>query len=252
MMRAGGHAILNWITSHFSTDIVVFNNLDPDTSLLGHRSMPWRYGLSSINPQIASTGKRWEWVYEQLAQLPTRHIKTMVYSYEDRPLATECAEIISPQQKCVVIRDCYNWLASRLKAFGGLYPQHAKYKCEDPIKLWKQHAITAINRQSEIMPVLYNKWFASQQYREELETKLNMVNTDKAIQTILNYGGGSSFDGMKFNQNAQQMKVGDRWKEFIGNEEYIELLDDEMCDISDQMFPECKLIKNEVKKKVSR
>ncbi len=239
-MRAGGHAIIQWIAEHIPDKLVLFNNLNPDKIIMDHRTTPWIFGLPSRIPNFKSTGERWEWVYRQFDKMIIDPIECFLYSYEDRNPELFCDEIVTQQTKIVVIRDPYNWLASRLKGFGGIYPQKAWHIEADPISMWKKHAMIAIDKTEGYLPVLYNKWFVSKEYRISISQKLGLDHTDKGLEFVPPNGGGSSFDGRKFHTKAQGMDVLSRWLEFADNKEYRQHLDDEMHEISNVLFPEMR------------
>lgn len=249
MMRAGGHAIIQWIAEHVTDGLVVFNNLNPEKIIMDHRTTPWTFGLPSRIPHFESRGRKWEWVYRQFDKMATDPIECFLYSYEDRNPELFCDEIITPQIKVVVIRDPYNWLASRLKGFGGIFPQRAWHTEPNPIGMWKKHARIAIDKPEGYLPVLYNQWFSSKEYRISLSEKLGLEHTDKGLEQISGHGGGSSFDGMTFDSQAQQMDVLSRWKEYADNTEYRQYFDDEIHEISHVVFPEMLEASEILKKK---
>lgn len=77
--------------------------------------------------------------------------------------------------------------------------------------------ITSVN-------VLFHLWFNNKGYRNYICHQLNVNNNDCGLNAIDSSGGGSSFDGLTFNGNAQRMKVLQRWKTFQWTEESLHVL----------------------------
>lgn len=249
MMRSGGHAVLHWIAEHVQENLVLFDNLVPDLMIMEHRRTPWKFSLDRMPSDIIARGKKWEWVYEQIDKIPTQDIECFLYSLEDRHPSTICSEIQTEQLKCVLIRDPYNWVASRIKGFDGIHPKE-KYKIEDdPIGMWKIHAKIALERTPGYISILYNQWFSSKEYRISISNQLGLEHTDRGLEYVPTSGGGSSFDGREFHAKAQQMDVLCRWKEFVDNIEYRQYFDNEIHDISSVLFPEMQETSEILKKK---
>ena len=78
--------------------------------------------------------------------------------------------------------------------------------------------------------VLYDKWFSSKKYREEISEKLDLKHTDKRLNIVMKIGigrsWGSSFDQMKKKNEAQSMDVLNRWVEVENDERFQKLQKD--------------------------
>ena len=72
--------------------------------------------------------------------------------------------------------------------------------------------------------VNYNSWFEDKDYRVELSSLISRNHSDENIGQIMGYGGGSSFDGLNYQNRAQNMDVMNRWKHFSNNEQFLCLL----------------------------
>lgn len=107
-----------------------------------------------------------------------------------------------------VIRDFRNWLAS-VFAMGGIptrldLDKYSSYIC--------QYFTKSIKNNIEF--ILYNEWVKSRAYRMGTVRILDLFFTDCGINDVPTNGGGSSFDGMKFEGKGQEMDVLNRWKIF--------------------------------------
>lgn len=72
----------------------------------------------------------------------------------------------------------------------------------------------------------FNKWFSDIRYRKHLCEYLDMSFTDDGLNDVLLNGGGSSFDKLKFNGQAQQMNVLERYKEWENDKLFVDLVND--------------------------
>jgi hypothetical protein len=98
---------------------------------------------------------------------------------------------------------------------------------ESTVRLWKGYAKEAIGETSYLsnkVVVNFGRWYTIREYRNQISEKLGLEFTDEGIKKV----GirGSSFDGKKI-KNSRNLGVLERWTEFIGNEEYNDLINDE-------------------------
>lgn len=94
------------------------------------------------------------------------------------------------------------------------------------IPLWKDY-VNNFDKNDKNILIIYDRWFSDSGYRREIEKKLKLLPNDKGLNKIHGTANGSSFDNMKFQDKAQKMDVINRWKEFVDNEKYLKLLNDE-------------------------
>jgi hypothetical protein len=146
--------------------------------------------------------------------------------------AVENIDIQEPYDKnevisFIVLRDFYNAYASfkrlsRNPILSGLneidYPN-----------LWVKYAREFAGETSYLKNKIfinYNKWFASEDYRKRI---LSVIR-ENGIPTIIDgtpnlkvakQGFGSSFDEINFENRANQMKVTERYKKYLTDEEYV-------------------------------
>ena len=129
----------------------------------------------------------------------------VIYNFED----TEVLNI--PGKKLIILRDPFNWIASRLQV--GLQ-QHRTH-------MWKNHV------RSNEQKIIFNKWFLDRAYRKEVCDMLNLNFTDDGLDEVF-WHGSSSFDGSTFDGKAQEMKVLERYKKWENDKKYLSLIDEEM------------------------
>ena len=134
----------------------------------------------------------------------------------------------------LIVRNFKNWLASIFKN-----SRSVEYLTKQSIQ-WKIYANEAIDQQlvDNKYIILFDKWFKSKAYREKICFDLDLDFTDTAINSMLYHGWGSSFDGLKYDGNASQMKVLDRWKNFENDELFNNLLNkfNDCIELSERIF----------------
>ncbi len=109
----------------------------------------------------------------------------------------------------IILRDPYNWAASWWHSTQWLGAAVREKRFTEWIEVWKEHAAECLETNSKFIPVSYNEWFASREYRARVATKLNLNTEDKGINVVRS---GSSWDGKQFDGRAQEMKVLHRWE----------------------------------------
>ena len=90
------------------------------------------------------------------------------------------------------------------------------------------------------MFVSYNDWVQSKEYRRDLANRLELPFTDEGRQKVARWGPttwGDSFDGLKYDGKATDMKVMERWKKFKNDRMYISIFrDGEVTELCRKMF----------------
>lgn len=141
----------------------------------------------------------------------------------------------------MVLRDPFNLFASRKR---GLWPK-ATPDINNIAYLYKEYAKEFLRRTHNfdtLIPINYNIWFQSKEYRHTL---LKELNTDSAIEnksslnSVSPYGILSSFDEMLYDGKAQEMKVLHRWEYYKNDDDYINLFnDEELLELTRNIFGE--------------
>lgn len=131
----------------------------------------------------------------------------------------------------LILRDPINCFSSRLR--------HKKVSQSDLNNnfnyakgLWKQHALLYLEK--ALINVNYNTWVVDIDYRKELALKLEGEFTDENKNKISGHGGGSSFQGQKI--SAEQLRPFDRWQQALHKPEYFKYFDEEIFELSRQIF----------------
>ena len=159
----------------------------------------------------------------------------LIYSYEDYSLKQIFSKRFEKKHDLylgktlkrydlLIIRDPFNFLASRLK--NNFLPVKSKRK--SVIDLWIEYAREYLGETNYLkhhkICVNYNFWVKNRDYRHDLAQKLNIKFTDVGIDKVLSHGGGSSFDGKSLDGKATTMDITSRWKYFVNNPTYLKLI----------------------------
>lgn len=145
-------------------------------------------------------------------------------------------------QCILVIRDIFNFIASRVKSGRELTMEDLTENTErlaNTIELWKTYAREYLGITGYLpkkVSVNFNKWFVDGEYRKVLSKMLRVDRDISNWNTVSTYGGGSSFDNQ--NINASQMKVLERWRVYENIEAYRNLFlnDAELVSLSERIF----------------
>ena len=217
MKRSGHHALVLWIGNNIPDGTILFNDCSKgwDNKIL----------LPSIYQQPQS---------QEIAIGNVKDIRNAIFNIEDFDIENLKnhdfmdflnVKIYAEKYLILVLRDPWNWIASRMKTGGSLVQG-----MEIIVKRYIQHCECALKSisytQNKLHIINYNDWFTDETYRASLANtlKLNKGATNNGINILSVRGGGSSFDGTKFQNKAQQMDVLNRWKFFKDSEYFNDLI----------------------------
>ena len=178
-------------------------------------------------------------------------VEYLLFSYEDKyfsDIVTTNFEInhdhwlgeSKRRLDLLIIKDPFNFFASRLKKWSTLT---GIQNPDELVRLWKTYANEFLGvtnyLDNEKICISYNDWFTSKTYREVLAKKIGIIFTDKGIDQVSSIGGGSSFDGMKYQGQARNMRVLERWRNYAENEVFRSFfMDGELLELSHCIFGE--------------
>ena len=208
-MRSGNHAIINWILRHF--DSFIFYNCCSVKDA----------GLVSVeNFNVFKFG--------------SEPYKVRLASFEDELYGVDVKHDITPRiGNIIVLRDFYNTYASRFqkrRTEKSQYWQERTWYRYDDVSIWKRFAREFMGETNftNAIKVNYNRWFSSKDYRESLSSNFGPFS-DAGLNVVMNIAGGSSFDMLKCDGRAHEMRVLHRWTKYYNDKEFVEkiLNDDE-------------------------
>ena len=236
MKRTGHHAIISWLLKQFP----------PPKYFLNDR-IPYKDIFNQKFDKIKKETKKDNFLSEDYKN--SIEDKTLIINYEnfdirnlknDPKIIPNEKEIIDYKKKynIIIIRDPFNQFASRIKDIN-------RSNCSDDVDsklnlIWKEYAKEYLNINNYInnkICISYNKWMTDKQYRKNICDKLEINLSNDDIEEIPYFAGGSSFDRLKFQGRASEMKTLERWKYFENDNKFKNLLNDkELLKLSNDIF----------------
>jgi hypothetical protein len=123
----------------------------------------------------------------------------------------------------LLLRDWFNLLASKRRS-----GSHNNANFSDYVSMWKRHASTYLYTDSNVLGLYFASWFSSRLCRSRLAKAFAgaLEYDDKIVNEMTPIGGGSSFTGLDYNGKAQEMPMLERYKDYLDDPEYKELVMD--------------------------
>lgn len=234
--RSGSNAMANYIRS-----------LYPEETKLNYINYGGPFRPCANNLLHSLNEKNGYWFYLQ---------ETLFLDRLVSPLPISCEEICRTMNKKIIfgLRDPWNHFASYIRSRENnlARPHSDTYKYQTlEFKLRFMHLYVQAQKdflREAIGPRKYlpesavflnfNEWFKSESYRRELAKKLELEFSDEKLNRM---GVYSSFDSIigdlgNYKNNAQNLKVLERWKEYANNSYYLSLFDEELIELASQVF----------------
>ncbi|MGK7889293.1 MAG: hypothetical protein AB4042_08155 [Leptolyngbyaceae cyanobacterium] len=230
LQRSGNHAIINWIRGQYQGAKTCFlNNVrhgayDP----FCHATQVFTYNFAEF-----PDGRVREFLSQDLKSMDK---DLLIYSYEDdryqvkkntgiidsfyhKEFEDNRTTYLGDSQHFIdilVVRDPYNLIASRLKQIDKLtgvkdinliidFSKDTLRKATDFEK----------NQDANKIVIKYNQWFSDKDYRQQLSQQLGGNFNDSSLGEVSSTGGGSSFDGTRFNKKLRLQDIPRKWKKLF-------------------------------------
>jgi hypothetical protein len=202
MKRSGNHAIVNWLLPQLNCQ--VFNNASPLGPLLRGAPMP-----------TARPFDAWRIEQEERRRAPVSRAMVTLEDHDLRLAPFSCADV--PLRRLLVLRNPRDLFSSRIRKASRVempaYPRVDGAVLRRAIELWKQHARCYLGDAAPYpgrTAILFDAWFQDARYRAAISDALGVAFDDTGFGKVTAEGGGSSFDGTRFDGNARLMDVGNR------------------------------------------
>ena len=254
LQRSGNHAITYWICAQCQGKLVYLNDVKPGKNVfLAHNGIVknggglGKYCNFKVEPSITIGDFTFNIDEEKKGNLTEKDF--LILSFEDTYLEKVLSEDMEKSRRnhigeclnkydILILRDAFNFFASRCAKWNQLTRTKDKQKL---IELWKIYAKEYLGETGCLINnkvvVSYNSWFLDKEYRRMLANKLNLPFSYEELNPVVNKGGGSSFDGLKFKENPEKMKVTERWKNFVDDDFYRDIFQDkELVELSNRIF----------------
>ena len=223
-MRSGHHAIIHWLLCHFPGVTLFRNNVcGPEHSIYRNATRDYICrDAERPQPKDCYAFNVEDHTIDEVVEVLARR--------ENLAWGTSATVV-----RILILRDLYNFIASRLAAFDFI-----GYPCEDHSGLWASHAREFARLTQKLPGVLcirYNDWVRDADYRRSIAVGLGLEPTDAGLQHVPRIGGGSSFDGTRFDGRAQEMAVFERWRAYADDPRFrAHTADPELRRLSRQLF----------------
>lgn len=209
MKRSGNHAVCNWLNSN--NDFLFFNNIIPLAAILrGEKTVP---PPQPLNRWLA---RHYQWRIDKYFNAKR---KNLLFGIEDHPLDLRPFNDLPDSARSVLIlRDPYNLFASRIRKAGRVdnhsYAREPGPLFDRAVDLWKAYAREFVGQTAQLpgntARVYFNRWVADAEYRKAIAETLGLRIDPMAVGKVSDHGGGSSFDSVAFDGQADRMPVLDR------------------------------------------
>lgn len=233
LKRSGTHAIAGWIRGHGR--IHFHSNLIPIAPILTGKG-------SVLPPRDFACLLQERGVLERLAR--SRYQQLVVGLEDHEPGITPFRNAPCEILHVLVLRDPYNLFASRIRkgTTGRGSLAFAPAHLPRFVALWKRHAREFLGRTRQLANAVfvdYDRWFASTDYRKRLSAELGFEFSDSEFSRVPDAGGGSSFDGQRFDGRNVEMNVLHRYQELHPEERAMlekALADQEVRELADRIW----------------
>lgn len=239
MSRSGNHALINWIRAQADGRVCFLNCTEGKTN-----------PFESARPLGEAPDSGYEANYDGFDLAAERagefsRKDWLVFSHEDSFLGHACSDIFerhhdewvgSSEQRydVLLLRDPYNLMASRRRV--GFAENSEKLS----LRIWRQHARQFLGEtkrlQGKPVPVSYNRWCVDADYRRQIAGQLDLDFSDAGKKKVASCAGGSSFDGLAYDGEADRMPVFERFHHYLDDPSFAELFDDKTHRYAEEIF----------------
>ena len=254
--RSGNHAIINWILAHIQDKEFCFLNctepkFNPFETCrpLGPEEKGWHTNISGLDVSQEVKGN---FIWKDY----------LLYSHEDsflgplvhpgfRKKREQWVGRARSKKDILIIRDPLNLFASRRKA--GFLLGHEIHSGHKPMsvnsirRIYKQHAKEVLGRSNFLKDKIiinFNLWVKNKDYRNAIVQQLGLEeHTDEGMRTVSRVAGGSSFDGTSISASELHRRLEERWKEYAEEPDFREIFDEELIDLTIQIFGKTEAVK---------
>lgn len=239
LKRSGNNAMIMYFFGHFTDNFILIVNTDFGFRSRSGRGGPFEFAdkLFLLEKKDPETPKNFLMTVENydLYAIRSKHNdRKYHYNMDKRWYAGTygCTEFSRDVLDVLILRSPHNNLASVMaKGWYWMVPFFAE--------LWIKYAREIVGDTKHLaykVNCIYDKWFTSLEYRKQICYEIGLEHTDAGLNRMRR-SRRSSFNGMKYQRNAQKMKVLDRWKHYVRNQRYLDVLrNDELIDLTERIF----------------
>jgi len=224
LRRGGNHAIAEWLKGHFGDGATLHLN-SAEIEFFETRGSTLRVDRAGYQ-DVPLVARR------SVCLVGYENLDFMNFPFEHNARVAERSDLI------VVLRDYPNMAASIAKSARDR--PHFVYanRLRDFPPNWASYARHFRNRTGGFAYLSFNDWFNDLEYRSGFSKQLGLELSDEGLNSVSDYGHGSSFDGTTMNGSAQLMEVLHRWREMMDDDLFCFLLlaEKENLRLNDEIF----------------
>ena len=247
LSRSGNHAVINWILSQINGNYCFLNCTEPKYNpFLTARPLNKEGVVFKTNIEGFSIEKEQEGELAEKDYLIYNHEDCFLGSMNKKGQSTFRQEWVGSSadfQDILILRDPFNLFASRIKAglLGGHYTHHGARPISLPTlrRIYKQHSREYIGLKNNLknkVLINFDSWSSIKEYRKNIARQLDIPFSDKGFTEVPEVAGGSSFDGIKYAGQPHKMDLQNRWQKYASDEEFWEMFDEEIVELSKKIF----------------
>lgn len=234
MQRGGQHAIINWICSELD-DVAFLNHVGVRSGRLVPlygRTLRFHQGTT-----IDSGHANYESYLRDTADAPARRFALI--GIEDSDLDSWDVSDDKNERHVLIVRDLYNWLASRLtydrrrryaeRLLGGEYYRFLTRR-------WARLVRACLEDDNRLVAIDFGRWRADTDYAAQSASRIGFAYSGRGREKVLKIGGGSTFERRRFDGSASQMAIDERWRTMAHDPFYRSLLAPEYKALNEAYF----------------
>ena len=234
LCRSGNHAIIGWMLR---------NIIGKDNALEEHTGHTGVFAQTCPPAGVYFQNNMNHTMRDNRTFRVPRSPRLLLQSYEDTVFKNSSDKA---PKSIIVLREFGNLLASRFMKYwdnrskrlgfwhNQAYNQNYLYTATDIARVWKDHAKKILAGQ--VTGVLYDKWITDKDHRDQVMRDIGFDNNRDDKSKIGNYGGGSSFIGMKLEEDLSQYIK--RWQRVTFPRKMVQnlLADKELVNLNKKLF----------------
>jgi hypothetical protein len=211
--RSGHHGVMHWVFTPHPSTIVHMNNIQYDDFIQGHiravggQKVTVYPGNDTV--QLAFNCEHFNIFQRNLSHLQTNHNILFVIC----SLKNCLASLIRRGEDSDQMTD------NRIRSIISERDSHINYLLTNPTQTF----------------IYYDSWFTNKTYREKIAVELGIPFSDEGLNRV-DHGDGSSFDGVKYNGDAQKMDTLNRYKQYESHPLYKELVTSERLELEQKLI----------------
>ncbi len=250
--RSGQHGVIAWILGHFNKAFFK-NGITPKMDKVDRclNDGGWWYFDTELRPDFSWEVRNSIDKEQEAILIGTEYLwfnlemNPRIEEEKKKILNALNYDLFSKKQHYVfVLRSPYNQLASWMKWKGKLRLAKRFAQCWN-VAAEEFLGITDVIPHPKIF-LNYDKWFVDENYRRQISQELGILFSDRGLNTVMKVGRGkvygSSFDKMEHKNEAQNMNVTERWKDYQNDDFFKRVLsNDKLRKLSEQIFGEFPL-----------